>query len=163
MVTQSMSEINKNTQQEAQSSAQELYKKNILEHSSKPRHNCILEFANASATKNNQLCGDEITVYCRSSGEILEAVSFVGTGCAIMKASASLMTEVLHEGNTSESALNLLLVMTDFLNGDDSALAPDSPLRSLVGVRGFPSRIKCALLPFQALRDALLSAHPRNS
>jgi nitrogen fixation NifU-like protein len=163
MIKQSMSEISNKTQQEAQSSAQELYKKNILEHSSKPLHNYILDSANASATKNNQLCGDEVTVYCRSSGEILEAVSFVGTGCAIMKASASLMTEALYGGSTSEIASNLVLSMTDFLNGNDSALAPDSPLRSLVGVRGFPSRIKCALLPFQALRDALLSAHPRNS
>jgi len=157
-----MSEIQNKTQQESQSSAQELYKKNILEHSSEPRHNYILEFANASATKNNQLCGDEITVYCRCSGEMLEAVSFVGTGCAIMKASASLMTEALH-GCTSESASNLVLAMIDFLNGDDLALPLDSSFRSLAGVRGFPSRIKCALLPFQALRDALLSSHPRNS
>lgn len=158
-----MSETNNKTQQEAQSSAQDLYKKIILEHSSKPRHNYILDSASAWATKNNQLCGDEITVYCRRSGEMLEAVSFVGTGCAIMKASASLMTEALHGGSTSESASNLVLIMTDFLNGNDSALPLDSSLRSLVGVRGFPSRIKCALLPFQALHDALLLAHPRNS
>ncbi len=158
-----MSETKNKTQQEVQSSAQDLYKKNILEHSSKPRHNYTLDSASASATKNNQLCGDEITVYCRSSGEMLEAVSFVGTGCAIMKASASLMTEALHEESRSESASNLVLVMTDFLNGNDSALAPDSPLRSLAGVRGFPSRIKCALLPFQALHDALLAENPRKS
>lgn len=141
---------------------QELYKKFILTHSSEPHHNYILELADASATKNNQFCGDEITVYVRWSGEILEAVSFVGTGCAIMKASASLMTEALH-GKTSERASNLVLAMMDFLKGDDAALASDSPLRSLAGVRGFPSRIKCALLPFQAFHDALLLAHPRNS
>lgn len=138
----------------AAASAESLYKSIILEHSAKPHHFFALESYNASATKNNMLCGDEVTVYCRFRGEVLEEVSFTGTGCAIMKASASLMTEAVRE-QTREGVLRMVSQMTDFVNGDDGALAANSSLRSLAGVRGFPSRIKCALLPFQALHSAL--------
>ncbi len=137
------------------SAAQSLYKSIILEHSSKPHHFFVLESYDASATKNNMLCGDEVTIYCRFRGERLEEVSFTGTGCAIMKASASLMTEAARE-QTREGVLRMVSQMADFVNGDDSALAANSPLRALAGVRGFPSRIKCALLPFQALHSALV-------
>jgi len=136
------------------SETQRLYQSIILEHSAKPHHFFALESYNASATKNNMLCGDEVTVYCRFRGEMLEEVSFTGTGCAIMKASASLMTEAVRE-ETREGVLRMVSQMTDFVNGDDGALAANSSLRSLAGVRGFPSRIKCALLPFQALHSAL--------
>lgn len=150
--------------------AHDLYKAVILDHSTNPRNFFRLENPTATATKNNLLCGDEITVFLRlkiANGTlhqeaVLQEISFWGTGCAIMKASASLMTEILR-GNTAESASNLVLSITNFLNGDEAAFSEDSPFRSLAGVRSFPSRIKCALLPFQALHDALLSLHPRNS
>ncbi|MFY8000648.1 MAG: Fe-S cluster assembly sulfur transfer protein SufU [Candidatus Kapaibacteriota bacterium] len=142
-------------QGEASDSAAMLYKTTILDHSANPRNFGVLEQFDAVATRSNLLCGDEITLYCAIQDSILKNVAFSGTGCAIMKASASLMTELLR-GKTCGSALSLISAMTDFLNGNDSVVLDDS-LRSLAGVRGFPSRIKCAFLPFQALHDILTS------
>ncbi len=142
-------------QSEIPNSAAMLYKATILDHSANPRNFGVLEQCDAVATRNNLLCGDEITLYCALQDGILKNVTFSGTGCAIMKASASLMTELVR-GQTRESAFLLISAMTDFLNGNDSVVLDDS-LRSLAGVRGFPSRIKCAFLPFQALQDALVS------
>ena len=142
---------------EMQDSAAILYKSIILDHSANPRNFRTLEQFDAVATRNNLLCGDEITLYCAIQDDILKNVTFSGTGCAIMKASASLMTEFLR-GKTRQSALSLASTLTAFLHGDDSVVL-DNSLRSLAGVRGFPARIKCALLPFQALHNALASDH----
>ncbi len=142
---------------ETTGSAETLYRSVILEHSAKPHHYRILPKYTASAHVHNMLCGDEITVYCDIQQGHINAVSFQGEGCAIMKASASIMTDCI-TGLSLEDAQNLALLVSDFLQGNDSALDVDSPFAVFAEVRRHASRVKCAFLPFQALQIALTSS-----
>ncbi|MCS6808648.1 MAG: SUF system NifU family Fe-S cluster assembly protein [Bacteroidota bacterium] len=131
-----------------------LYREYIIEHSTHPHNYRVLDNATATAHVNNRLCGDDMTLYCRIVAGHIEEASFTGTGCAIMKASASLLTDAVMS-MPLDIALELAANVQHFLNGDDMALPTISPFQALSGVRGFPSRINCALLPFSALRQIL--------
>ena len=132
----------------------DLYQEVILDHNKRPRNFGTLECA-SQAAGHNPMCGDRVSVYVRMSGERVEEARFVGTGCAISKASASLMTEAV-TGRTTAEAHALFALFQDAVTGkvepDDEALGK---LVALTGVKEFPSRVKCAMLAWHALLAAM--------
>lgn len=136
----------------------DLYQEIILEHSRKPKNAGVLEDPTAEAGGNNPLCGDRITVYVKLDGDRISDVRFNARGCAISVASASMMTEILI-GKTLDEAEEAIERFNTRLTGEDAPdLAEDDELSALMGVRDFPTRIKCATLPWQTLRAALNGA-----
>ena len=135
------------------SDLQDLYQEVILDHNKRPRNYHAIENAQ-KAEGYNPLCGDRVTVYLRvENGRIADA-SFQGSGCAISKASASLMTDVV-KGKTLEEAEELFQRFHQMITRP-----PDEPVEDLgklsvlAGVRQFPIRVKCASLPWHTLRSA---------
>ena len=131
----------------------DLYQQLILDHSKGPRNVRVLPDANRTAQGTNPVCGDNYTLYAKVDGDIVNEISFQGSGCAISKASASLLTESL-KGRTIAEAKNLFnkvhdLVTTGNLDGDVGKLA------ALAGVHKFPARVKCAILPWHAALAAV--------
>ncbi len=132
-----------------------LYQELILEHNRSPRNHGEMAGASGHAHGRNPLCGDEVSVWLHTNGDIVDRVSFVGHGCAISKASASLMTQAL-TGKTREEALALFGRFHDMVTGaapvDEKALGK---LKVFAGVARFPTRVKCASLAWHAFKDAL--------
>ena len=133
-----------------------LYQELILEHYRNPRNQRELTDRTAEARVANPVCGDEITVQIRLDGERIEDVAFDGHGCAISQASVSMMTDLVRGSERSE-AIRLANLFTDMMHGSEGASSDPSlgDLRALEGVSKFPVRIRCALLAFDALREAL--------
>lgn len=130
---------------------QNLYQDIILDHSKRPRNFRAIEGAH-HAEGHNPLCGDRLDVYLRLDGDRITDASFQGSGCAIAKASASLMTEAI-TGRTLAEAEALAERFERMITAPaDPALAELGELRALAGVRQFPARLKCASLPWHALR-----------
>src|SRR5437763_7303885 len=128
----------------------ELYQQVILDHNKKPRNLQRLEGANRSAEGFNPLCGDQLTVYLRMDEGVVREVSFVGTGCAISKASASMMTQAV-KGRTRGEALALFDEFHRMVTGElDEEAEPNQlgRLKIFAGVRDYPARVKCASLPW---------------
>jgi len=138
----------------------ELYQQVILDHNRNPRNFKRLESANRRAEGNNPLCGDRIQLFVQVDGDTISDIGFQmpqGAGCAISKASASLMTEAV-KGKPIVDAEAMFQAVRDMLAG--GANAPGK-LAAFSGVRAFPSRIKCANLSWHALHAALQnSAEP---
>ena len=135
----------------------ELYQQVILDHNKKPRNFQRLEGANRSAEGFNPLCGDQLTVYLQMDEGIVREVSFVGTGCAISKASASMMTQTV-KGRTREEALALFDEFHRMVTGElDEEAEPNQlgRLKIFAGVRDYPARVKCASLPWHTMHAAL--------
>ena len=135
----------------------ELYQQVILDHNKKPRNFRALEDATSHAEGFNPLCGDQLTVYLKLEGERVEEVSFVGSGCAISKASASMMTQSL-KGKTREEVEKLFGEFHRMVIGEfDEESAPNDlgRLKIFSGVREFPARVKCASLPWHTMHAAL--------
>ncbi len=135
----------------------ELYQEIILDHNKRPRNYHSLENATHSAQGYNPLCGDEITVSLRLNGEMIEDISFEGEGCAISKASASLMTALL-KGKTLQKAKDDYLIVRQMLTSTDDLNTPleeIGDIAALSGVRRFPVRIKCATLAWHTMEAAL--------
>ena len=131
----------------------QLYQQVILDHNRHPRNYRVIE-GGRSAEGYNPICGDRITVYLRVEGEVIRDVSFQGSGCAISKASASLMTDSVI-GLTLADAHVLLDRCHRMITAPPEAPIENlGPLTVLAGVRQFPVRLKCARLPWQALRAA---------
>jgi nitrogen fixation NifU-like protein len=136
----------------------ELYQQVILDHYRKPRNLGALVDA-PRAVGINPLCGDRITVYARCSGQLVTEATFEGVGCAICIASASLMTETVR-GKTIADVDRLAAQVRDLVMALPAVPVNDlGALTALAGVRQFPVRAKCALLPWQTL-DAVV--HARN-
>lgn len=135
----------------------ELYQQVILDHNKKPRNFRELEDATAVAQGYNPLCGDQLRLYVKVDGAgKIEDVSFVGSGCAISKASASMLT-VNVKGKTVEEAKTLFDEFHRLVTGE---LDPASEnhlgrLTIFAGVRDFPARVKCASLAWHTLKGAL--------
>jgi nitrogen fixation protein NifU and related proteins len=135
----------------------DLYQEVILEHSKAPRNFRQLQNANHQAEGFNPLCGDRLTVYVDLEGDAIRDISFQGSGCAISKASASMMTQSL-KGRTKQEAEALFesfrhLVTGQSGNGSDK---PDlGKLTVFSGVSEYPMRVKCATLAWHTLRAAL--------
>ncbi|TXD31593.1 SUF system NifU family Fe-S cluster assembly protein [Lujinxingia vulgaris] len=134
-----------------------LYQEVILDHNRKPRNFGPLEGANRVAQGTNPLCGDNYTIYARVNDDnIVEAVSFEGSGCAISKAAASMMTTRI-KGKKVESAEQLIEEFRAMLTGELD-LQGDHSLGHLTvfeGVAQLPQRVKCAVLPWHAMHAAL--------
>jgi nitrogen fixation protein NifU and related proteins len=139
-------------------SLQSLYQELILQHYRKPRNRGELENPDAEIAMNNPVCGDEITLRLRVEEGTIAQARFVGHGCSISQASASMMTQQL-EGKTLEEARALSARFTQMMHGDPGAATDRAlgDLRALAGVSKFPVRIKCALLPWNALSEAAKS------
>ena len=139
---------------EIPSSLNQLYQEVILDHYRKPRNKGSLDDATHAITMNNPLCGDVIELMLRLDEGKISEVRFLGRGCSISQASASMLTgRVL--GRSLEEARELSGKFTHLLHGDDALLADDDlgDLRTLAGVSKFPVRIKCALLAWNCLEE----------
>lgn len=142
------------------SDLQDLYQEVILDHNRRPRNFREMTGANHRAEGFNPLCGDKLTLYVDVEGGVIRDVSFVGSGCAISKASASLMTEAI-KGKTIADAEAMFTRFHDMVtSAHDSAsdFGDLGKLSVLIGVREFPTRIKCASLAWHTLKAAVRSA-----
>lgn len=132
----------------------DLYRELIVEHYRSPHNYRTLPDAGIRSEGMNPLCGDEVQVELRFEGERIAEAAFTGRGCAISQASASLMTDAITE-QTAGDAVHLLVAFERMLTEGDEPDASLGDLEALQGVAKFPVRIKCALLPWKVLRDAL--------
>jgi nitrogen fixation protein NifU and related proteins len=134
-----------------------LYEEVILDHNRQPRNfRRVPEGANRHAHGHNPLCGDQLKLDLRVENGVIQDLAFDGSGCAISTASASLMTESL-KGKTLAQADVLFDNVLNAITKDGSS-AELGKLQVLAGVRDYPSRVKCATLPWHTLRAALTNA-----
>ncbi len=139
------------------SDLRDLYQELILDHHRRPRNFHKVEQSNRQADGFNPLCGDKLSVYLRIEDGIVRDAGFVGTGCAISTASASMMTESL-KGKTEAEVEALFKRFHDLVTGN---LPPDADLGGLgklavfAGVREYPVRVKCASLAWHTMHAAL--------
>ena len=136
------------------SELRELYQEVILEHSKHPRNYRVLDSANHHAEGFNPLCGDHFTIYADVKDGTIRDVSFQGTGCAISKASASMMTQSL-KGKSEAEAEELFTRFHQLVTGRGASTDAVGKLAVFAGVSEFPLRVKCATLAWHALRAAL--------
>ena len=135
----------------------ELYQEVILDHNKSPRNFRGMTNANRRAEGYNPLCGDHVTVFLHVDDGVITDISFEGSGCAISKASASMMTTEL-KGKREEDAQQLFEKVHKMLTGDvDAESAPEKlgKLAILSGVCKFPARVKCASLAWHTVNSAL--------
>ena len=136
----------------------ELYQEVILDHGKRPRNLREIQGAHRTAEGYNPLCGDRATVYVQLEGDVVKDVSFVGRGCSISTASASMMTETL-KGKTRAEVEALFERFHDLVTADPSKAAAASAelgkLAVFAGVHEFPVRVKCASLPWHTMKAAL--------
>lgn len=141
-----------------QQELRELYQQVILDHNKAPRNFRKIEDASNFAEGHNPLCGDSVTVYLKvDENNIIQDISFQGSGCAISKASASLMTSIL-KGKTVEEAEKLFHKFHDLVTdklGDNFSVDEFGKLAVFAGVREFPARVKCASLAWHTMMNAL--------
>lgn len=133
-----------------------MYQQLILEHYRNPRHKAELEGKSVEIHMANPVCGDEIRLQLRIEDDVIEEAKFVGQGCSISQAAVSMMTTLLR-GRSLDDADALARRFTELMHGDETAAKDRAlgDLRALQGVSKFPVRIKCALLGFDALQEAL--------
>jgi nitrogen fixation NifU-like protein len=131
----------------------DLYQQVILDHSRSPRNFHKLEGANRTAQGHNPLCGDNYTIYARLDGDVIKDLSFQGSGCAISKASASILTDTL-KGKTKAEVKALFAKVHDWVTTGKSSDGVGK-LAIFAGVHKFPARVKCAILPWHAVVAAV--------
>jgi nitrogen fixation NifU-like protein len=132
-----------------------LYQEIIVDHNKHPRNFHGLADANRAAEGDNPLCGDRLNVYVKVEGGVIRDIGFVGSGCAISTASASMMTESM-VGKTEQEADALFERFHTMVAGPHPPARPGlGKLEALAGVREFPVRVKCATLAWHTLRTAL--------
>jgi nitrogen fixation NifU-like protein len=140
----------------------DLYQEIILDHNRRPRNYGRLETANRQAVGHNPLCGDRLQLFVTVEEDRISQIAFEGAGCAISKASASLMTEAVRGLSVSDAGRlidrfqQMVTAPLDVLP-DENAMGK---LSALAGVRSFPARVKCASLAWHTLRAALTGAQP---
>ena len=135
----------------------ELYQETILEHNKNPRNFRAIDNADREADGNNPLCGDALRVYVKLDGDTVTDVAFKGSGCAISKASASMMTQTV-KGKTREEAESLFEEFHSMVTGGLDVENEENHLGKLkifAGVLEFPARVKCASLSWHTLNAAL--------
>lgn len=134
-----------------------LYQEVILDHNRRPRNFHAIEGATCTAEGKNPNCGDQLTVWLLLDGDKVADISFQGVGCAISKASASLMTQAV-KGKTRAEVTALFEKVRRVLTGEETApakLKELGQLRALSGVSKFPMRVKCASLAWHAMKSAM--------
>lgn len=134
-----------------------LYQEIILDHNKNPRNFKKLEDADRTVVGFNPLCGDHYTLYLKLEDDIIRDIGFMGSGCAISKASASVMTSLV-KGKTRQEAEKLFEIFHKLVTGEmaGSAKFEDfGKLAAFAGVSEFPARVKCASLPWHTMKNAL--------
>jgi nitrogen fixation NifU-like protein len=141
------------------SDLRELYQQVILDHNKNPRNFHEMADATRRVEGYNPLCGDHYTIFVRVDGDTIRDVSFTGNGCAISKASASVMSSTL-KGKSKAEAESLFVTFHRLVTGDASGLsaADLGRLAAFSGVSEFPARVKCATLAWHTLKNALEGA-----
>ena len=145
----------------------DLYQDMILDHGKRPRNFHTLDDATNHANGNNPMCGDRLTVFVKMDGSRIADISFVGQGCAISTASASIMTEIV-KGRTLAEAKALFeyfhALCTNEAAPDTASVSEDDRdrLQALAGVKTFPMRVKCATLAWHAFNAAFEGALPQD-
>lgn len=133
---------------------QDLYQEVVMDHNRRPRNFQVLDDANRTADGFNPLCGDQITLYLDVEDGKIKDVGFQAAGCAISKASASMMTEAIKELSV-EDAEKVFAEFRHMLTNEDYDADSLGDLEILSGVSQYPARIKCATLSWHTLRSAL--------
>ena len=135
---------------------QDLYQQIILDHNKNPRNYHELPNATRKVDGYNPLCGDHYTVFLELDGETIKDIGFTGSGCAISKASASVMSTTV-KGKTREEAERYFDTFHRLVTGDKTGLSTDElgRLAAFSGVSEFPARVKCATLAWHTLHSAL--------
>jgi nitrogen fixation NifU-like protein len=138
------------------SDLRELYQQVILDHNKNPRNFHELEHATRKVDGYNPLCGDHYTIFVEVDGQTIKDIGFTGNGCAISKASASVMSSSL-KGKTTDEAHQLFDVFHKLVTGEPGSLsaAELGRLAAFSGVSEFPARVKCATLPWHTLNSAI--------
>ncbi|GDY19081.1 iron-sulfur cluster assembly scaffold protein [Verrucomicrobiota bacterium] len=131
----------------------DLYQEVILEHAKSPRNFRVMDNANRVAQGRNPLCGDNYTVYLLMDGDVVKDASFQGSGCAISKASASLLTTTI-KGKTRADVEALFGQVHDMVTTGKEVPALGK-LAAFAGVHKFPARVKCAILSWHAAKSAV--------
>jgi nitrogen fixation protein NifU and related proteins len=133
----------------------DLYQEVILDHNRRPRNWGPMTDATRVAKGYNPLCGDRLTLYLTLDGDVIKDAAFQGQGCAISKASASLMTDAI-KGKTVAAARSLFEHFHAMITSDTDSVAEDlGKLSVFAGVREFPTRIKCASLAWHTMKAAV--------
>ena len=133
----------------------ELYQEVILDHNRRPHNFRVIDAASAKQDGYNPLCGDRLTLYLAVDGDVIKDAAFQGQGCAISKASASLMTDAL-KGKTVAEARELFEQFHAMVTSDPASPVADlGKLSVFAGVREFPTRVKCASLAWHTLKAAV--------
>ena len=135
----------------------ELYQQVILDHNKKPRNFRKLESPSHVAEGHNPLCGDQLTVYLDVDDDQVKDIAFEGSGCAISKASASMMTQAI-KGKPKQVVEELFMEFHSLVTGELDEEKDENSLGNLkifAGVRDFPVRVKCATLPWHTMHAAL--------
>jgi nitrogen fixation protein NifU and related proteins len=140
-------------------SLDELYRRVIMDHYQKPRNRGRIEDDAVTIDLNNPTCGDRVSVQMRVKDGTIEEAKFLGEGCSISLASASMMTEAVR-GLKVEEALRLVDLFSEMMQGKDVDFEqfPLEDIEALSGVSKFPARIKCATLAWKALEKGLKSS-----
>jgi nitrogen fixation NifU-like protein len=136
---------------------EDLYQEVILDHSRRPRNFHEMADATRRVEGYNPLCGDKLALFVKLDGETVSDVSFVGAGCAISTASASLMTESV-KGKSRQEAMLMMERFHDLLTTEKPPASGLGKLAVFSGVREFPVRVKCATLAWHTLKSALSGA-----
>jgi len=138
----------------------ELYQQVILDHNKNPKNFGKIERANRTAEGYNPLCGDRIDLYLQVEDGVIKDISFQGAGCAISKASTSVMTTML-KGKSTAEAEQLFKKFQKLITNDPEAVDPNEmgKLAIFAGVREFPLRVKCAGLAWHTMFAALKNEH----
>jgi len=141
-------------------SLESLYQEIILDHYKRPKNKVLQDSYSVEVHHNNPSCGDEITLRVQVENQIIKQLSWDGIGCSISQASSSVMSE-LTQGISIEKALELEVSFLELMQGKGQIEADEEELEDAVafsGVARYPARVKCALLSWMALKDALLRA-----
>jgi nitrogen fixation NifU-like protein len=133
---------------------QDLYQQVILDHSRSPRNFRRIDGATRTAQGHNPLCGDNLTLYLVMDGDVIRDISFVGDGCAISKAAASILTETL-KGKTRAEVETLFEKVRAMVTTGELAGENLGKLAVFAGVHKFPARVKCAILSWHAVKAAV--------
>ena len=136
----------------------DLYQQVIIDHSRSPRNFAVLAGANRKAAGQNPICGDNYTVFLKLNGDVIEDIGFQGSGCAISKSSASVMTDAV-KGKTKAEAKQLFDKFHEVIMTGKMELEGAGKLAAFAGVHKFPARVKCAILSWHALKAALEGAN----
>ena len=133
----------------------DLYQEVILDHNKRPRNFHVIDSASHQAEGFNPLCGDRLHLYLKVEDDVVTEVGFQGSGCAISKASASIMTDSVKGRPVAEARALFTRFHTMVTTPPEQAVEDMGKLSALAGVREFPVRVKCASLAWHTLKAAL--------